>query len=76
MEALLDRSSPLAWLAAAVLFASGVAAVWIGVRDGFVRRHVDASSGVMTGWKAVGTGLVYVATGLVGVVGGLWFALG
>jgi hypothetical protein len=76
VEAFLDRSSPLAWLAAAVLFASGAAAVWVGVRDGFVRRRVDASSGVMTGWKAVATGIVYVATGLVGVVGGIWFALG
>jgi hypothetical protein len=76
MELLLDRSSPLAWLAAAVLFASGAAAVWIGVRDGFVRRRVGASSGVMTGWRAVATGVLYVATGLAGVVGAIVFALG
>ena len=75
MEAFLDRSSPLAWLVAAVLFASGAAAVYLGVRDGFVRRRVRASSGVMTGWRAVATGVVYVATGLVGAVGGIWFAL-
>lgn len=76
MELFLDRSSPLAWVAAAVLFASGVAAIYLGVRDGFVRRRVGASSGVMTGWRAVATGVVYVATGLVGVVGGIWFVLG
>ena len=76
VEALLDRSNPLSWLAAAVLFASGAAAVYLGVRDGFVRRRVGASSGVMTGWRAVATGLVYVATGLAGVVGGIWFAVG
>lgn len=76
MELLLDRSSPLAWLAAAVLFVSGLAAAWVGVRDGFVRRRVNATSGVMTGWRAVATGIVYVATGLAGVVGGIWFALG
>ena len=73
---LLDRSSPLAWIAAAVLFVSGAAAVYLGVRDGLVRRRVAASSGVMTGWRAVATGLLYVATGLAGVVGGIWFALG
>jgi hypothetical protein len=76
MELLLDRSSPLAWLAAAVLLASGAAAVWIGVRDGFVRRRVGASSGVMTGWRAVATGVLYVATGLAGVIGAIAFALG
>jgi hypothetical protein len=76
VEALLDRSSPLAWLAAGVLFVSRAAAVWIGVRDGFVRRRVAASSGVMTGWRAIATGAVYVATGLAGVVGGIWFAVG
>lgn len=76
MELFLDRSSPLAWVAAAALFASGVAAIYLGVRDGFVRRRVGASSGVMTGWRAVATGVVYVATGLVGVVGGIWFVLG
>jgi hypothetical protein len=76
MELLLDRSNPLAWLAAAVLFVSGAAAVWMGVRDGFVRRRVGASSGVMTGWRAVATGVLYVATGLAGVVGAVVFALG
>lgn len=76
MELLLDRSSPLAWAAAAALFASGAVAVYLGVRDGFVRRRVRASSGVMTGWRAVATGVLYVATGLAGVVGGIWFALG
>jgi hypothetical protein len=76
VELLLDRSSPLAWVAAAVLFASGLAAVWLGVRDGFVRRRVVASSGTMTGWRAVATGVLYVATGLAGVVGAISFAIG
>ena len=75
VELFLDRSSPLAWLVAAVLFASGAAAVWLGVRDGLVRRRVKASSGLMTGWRAVATGLLYVATGLAGVGGAIWFAL-
>ena len=74
--AFLDRSSPLAWFAAAVLFASGVAATWIGVRDGFVRRRVGASSGAMTGWRAVATGALYVATGLAGIWGAISFAVG
>jgi hypothetical protein len=75
VELLLDRSSPLAWVAAAVLLVSGVAAIWIGVRDGFVRRRVAASSGTMTGWRAIATGVLYVATGLAGVVGALAFAI-
>ncbi len=76
METLLPRSSPLAWIAAAVLFASGAATVYLGVRDGFVRRRVGASSGVITGWRAVATGVLFVATGLAGVIGGIWFAAG
>lgn len=75
MELLLDRSSPLGWIVAAVLLVSGAAAVWIGVRDGLVRRRVRASSGTMTGARAVATGLLYVATGLAGVLGALAFAL-
>jgi hypothetical protein len=76
VEVFLDRSSPLAWAAALVLLASGAAAVWIGVRDGFVRRRVRASSGVMTGGRAIATGVLYVATGLAGVWGALAFAFG
>jgi hypothetical protein len=75
VELLLDRSSALAWIAAAVLFASGAAAIFLGVRDGFVRRRVGASSGVMTGWRAIATGALYVATGLAGVWGAIAFAL-
>jgi hypothetical protein len=75
VEVLLDRSSPLAWIVAFVLFASGIAAIWIGVRDGFVRRRVGASSGVMTGWRAIATGALYVATGLAGVWGAIAFAV-
>jgi hypothetical protein len=61
-------------VAAAVLLASGAAAIFLGVRDGFVRRRVAASSGVMTGWRAIATGVLYVATGLAGVWGALAFA--
>ena len=75
MELLLDRSSPLGWAVAAVLLASGLAAIWLGVRDGFVRREVRASSGTITGARAVATGILYVATGLLGVWGALSFAL-
>jgi hypothetical protein len=75
VELLLDRESPLAWIAAAVLLVSGLAAIWLGVRDGFVRRRVAASSGVMTGWRAALTGALYVLTGVAGVVGALVFAL-
>ncbi len=76
METLLPRSSPLAWIAAVVLLVSGAATVYLGVRDGFVRRRSRASSGVITGWRAVATGVLFVATGLAGVIGGIWFALG
>jgi hypothetical protein len=75
VELLLDPSSPLAWAVAGVLLASGAAAIWIGVRDGFVRRQVRISSGVMTGWRAVATGVLYVATGLAGVWGAIAFAV-
>jgi hypothetical protein len=75
MELLLDRSSPLGWVVAAVLLVSGAAAIWIGVRDGFVRREVRASSGTITGARAVATGILYVATGLAGVWAALSFAL-
>jgi hypothetical protein len=61
---------------AAVLFASGAAAIFLGVRDGFVRRRLGASSGVMTGWRAIAAGVLYVATGVAGVWGALAFALG
>lgn len=59
-----------------MLFASGLAAAWIGVRDGFVHRRMRTSGGVLTGRKAMAAGTLYVATGLAGVVGGFAFALG
>lgn len=59
-----------------MLFVSGAVAAWIGVRDGFVRREVRTSGGLLTGWKAIAAGALYVATGLAGVIGGLLFALG
>jgi hypothetical protein len=36
--------SALGWIVAAVLLVSGVAAVYLGVRDGFMRRRVGASA--------------------------------
>ena len=75
MELLLDRSNPLHWVAVLVLAASGAATVWLGVRDGFLRRRVRASSGVITGAGAVATGAVYVASGLAGLWGAAWFLL-
>lgn len=76
MELLFDRGSPAGWVVAAVLLVSGIAAIWLGVRDGFVRREVRATSGTMTGRAAVATGVLYVVTGLLGVWGALSFALG
>jgi hypothetical protein len=59
-----------------VLFVSGAAATWIGVRGGFVRRELRTSGGLLTGRKAIAAGALYVVTGLAGVLGGLAFALG
>ena len=75
MELLLDRSNPLHWLAVLVLAASGAVTVWLGVRDGLVRRRVRASSGELTGAGAVAAGLVYLASGLAGLWGAAWFLL-
>jgi hypothetical protein len=75
MELLLDRSNPLHWLAVLVLAASGAVTVWLGVRDGLLRRQVRASSGLITGAGAVAAGLVYLASGLAGLWGAAWFLL-
>jgi len=76
MELLLDRANPLHWVIVLVLGASGLATVWLGVRDGLVRRRVRASSGEITGAGAVAAGLVYLASGLAGLWGAGWFLLG
>jgi hypothetical protein len=76
MELLLDPSNPLHWLVVAVLAVSGAVTVWLGVRDGFLRRRVRASSGDITGAGAVAAGVVYVASGLAGLWGAAWFLLG
>ena len=75
MELLLDRSNPLHWAVVLVLFVSGAAAAWIGVRDGFLRRHMATNTGLLTGRRAVIAGALYFATGLAGVVGGVAFLL-
>jgi hypothetical protein len=75
MEVLLDGSSPVHWLAVAVLAVSGALTAWMGVRDGFVRRVVRTNSGPLTGWKALVAGVLYAAFGLAGVVGAVLFVL-
>jgi hypothetical protein len=75
MEIFLDRSNPLHWVAVVVLLVSGVAAAWIGVRDGFVRRRMATNTGLLTGRRAVGAGALYFATGIAGVVGAVAFVL-
>ena len=73
MEIFLDRSSPLHWVAAAVLLVSGAACAWIGIRDGLVRREVRTNSGRLTGRAALVAGLLYTGTGLASVVGAVLF---
>jgi hypothetical protein len=75
VELLLDRGNPLHWIAIAVLLVSGLACAYLGVRDGFVRRAMRTSSGLMTGPKAVLAGVLYVATGVAGVWGAVAFVL-
>jgi hypothetical protein len=75
MEMFLDRSNPLHWAAVLVLLVSGVAAGWIGVRDGFLRREMRTNTGVLTGRKAVVAGVLYVASAVAGVAGALAFVL-
>jgi hypothetical protein len=76
MELLLDRANPLHWVIVLVLAVSGAVTVWLGVRDGLLRRRVRASSGDLTGAGAVAAGLVYLASGLMGLCGAAWFLLG
>jgi hypothetical protein len=75
VEALLDRGNPLHWAVVLVLLVSGVAAAWLGVRDGFVRRSMRTSAGLLTGGAAITAGILYVVTGLAGVLGALAFLL-
>lgn len=71
----LDRSNPLHWIVAAVLLLSGLLCAWIGVRDGFLRRRMPTSGGLLLGGKAVAAGVLYLVTGLGGVLGAVIFAL-
>jgi hypothetical protein len=73
VESLLDRGNPWHWLVAAVLVVSGIPCLWLGVRDGFVRRVMRTSGGRLEGGKAMAAGALYVATGLAGILGGLAF---
>ncbi len=75
MELFLDRSNPLHWIVAAVLLLSGLACAWIGVRDGFLRRRMPTSGGLLEGRKALAAGILYLLTGLGGVLGAVLFAL-
>jgi hypothetical protein len=75
MEVLLDGSSPIHWLVVAVLAVSGALTAWMGVRDGLIRRVVRTNSGPLTGWKALGAGVLYAAFGLAGVGGAVLFVL-
>lgn len=75
MEPFLDRSNPLHWMAVAVLLVSGVAAGWVGVRDGLVRRELHTNAALLRGRKAVLAGLLYLATGVAGVWGAVEFLL-
>ena len=45
-----------------MLFVSGAAAVWIGVRDGFLRRRMSTSGGLLTGGRAMAAGALYVVS--------------
>jgi hypothetical protein len=75
MELLLDRGNPLHWVVVLILALSGGVTVWLGVRDGLLRRRVRASSGDLVGASAVAAGLVYIASGLAGLWGAAWFLL-
>lgn len=75
MELFLDRSNPLHWIVAAVLLVSGLACAWIGVRDGFVRRRMPTSGGLLEGGSALAAGVLYLLTGLGGLAGAVLFAL-
>jgi hypothetical protein len=45
------------------------------VRDGFLRRELRTSGGILRGGKAIAAGALYVATGLAGVSGAIVFLL-
>jgi hypothetical protein len=45
------------------------------VRDGFVRRELRTSGGLLRGGRAVAAGALYLATGLAGVAGAIAFLL-
>lgn len=75
MEALLDRGSPLHWVAVLVLAVSGVPCAWIGLRDGFVRRRMETNGGPLEGARAMAAGAMYLAFGLAGLAGAAVFLL-
>lgn len=73
MEPLLDPSSPLHAAIVLVLAVAGGATAWLGVRDGFLRKEMRTSSGLLVGARAMAAGAMYVATGLASVAGAVIF---
>lgn len=75
MEPLLDSGNPLHVVIVATLLLTGIASSWLGVRDGFLRREMRTSSGMLVGTKAMLAGSLYLASGLVAIAGGVVFFL-
>lgn len=75
MEPLLDRTNPLHASIVIALVATGAISAWLGVRDGFIRREMRTTSGLLVGVKAMLAGALYVATGLAAIGGGIAFFL-
>ncbi|HSM93333.1 MAG TPA: hypothetical protein VLT47_10630 [Anaeromyxobacteraceae bacterium] len=71
MEPLLDPSNPLHAVIVTVLILAGGVSIWLGIRDGFVRREMRTNSGLLSGTKAMLAGALYVATGLFSVLTGI-----
>jgi hypothetical protein len=73
VEPLLERANPLHVGIVAALLLSGVASTWLGLRDGFVRREMRTSSGLLVGTKAMLAGSLYVASGVLAIAGAIVF---
>jgi hypothetical protein len=73
VEPLLERTNPLHVGIVAALLLSGVASTWLGLRDGFLRREMRTSSGLLVGTKAMLAGSLYVASGVLAIAGAIVF---